>query len=70
MPNTIHSVKPGTLKRTVNGREISKAYIVEENGIYQAVITDVNGAEYVSGSNSTDLASERLVLLRMLDGRK
>jgi hypothetical protein len=70
MPTTIHSVKPGTLKRTVNGREIAKASIVEENGIYQAVITDVNGTEYVSGSNSTDLASERLVLLRMLDGRK
>jgi hypothetical protein len=54
-------------QRTVNGRPVARATILETDGIYQAQITDIYGSSYVSGSNGRDLSAERQVLRDMLD---
>jgi hypothetical protein len=61
-----HNIRSITT-RTVNGRGVAKATITEQDGIFQAVVTDERGAEYASGSNSHSLAAERAVLADMLD---
>lgn len=64
-----HNIRRIT-SRTICGRPVLKAVIVEENDIFQAVITDVYSVVYVSGSNARDIASERRVLREMLDPAK
>jgi len=66
MANHDHNIRNIT-SRTANGRAVTSARIVEDAGYYCAIITDCNGAEYVSGSNNTDLIRERAVLRGMLD---
>lgn len=61
-----HQVK-NIRSRTINGRPVFSASVVEENGRFQAEITDAYGIIYASGSNSTDISSERRVLREMLD---
>lgn len=61
-----HNIKRIT-SRTVNGRQVASATIVEQGGIFSAVVRDIYGTEYSSGSNARDLATERTVLRDMLD---
>lgn len=55
--------------KTANGIAVKGATIIKHGSIYQAVIVDVRGNRYVSGSNSRTLAAERKVLAGMYDHR-
>ena len=61
-----HNIRNITARK-INGRAVATATIIEENGIFQAVIRDVWNNEYVSGSNNTTLQAERKTLREMLD---
>jgi hypothetical protein len=64
----IHDVFLGWARGTkVNGRPVSKAEIIEENGIFTARLTDSSGTEYVSGSNNRDYQAELRAMKSMFD---